>query len=134
MDNTVLLALIGIAEMVVTSVVTFLLTRRKYKTEVKECEIHNDGYKIENDEKKFDLYVKMINDNNIRIDELQEENRDLRRQVAEMRSVVFSMLQQICTDMMCQNRKFDQEQCPYYDALFNLRNENNDNDKNNNNN
>lgn len=121
MDNTILLALIGLGEAVITSVVTFLLTRRKYKTEVKEGEIHNDGYKIENDEKKFDLYVKMINDNNIRIDELQEENRDLRKQVAEMRSVVFSMLQQICTDMMCQNRKFDQAQCPYYETLFNLK-------------
>lgn len=121
MDSTIILSLIGLGEAVITSVVTFLLTRRKYKTEVKEGEIHNDGYKIENDEKKFDLYVKMINDNNIRIDELQEENRDLRRQVAEMRSVVFSMLQQICTDMMCQNRKFDQAQCPYYETLFNLK-------------
>lgn len=71
----------------------------------------------------------MINDNNIRIDELQEENRDLRKQVAEMRSVVFSMLQQICTDMMCQNRKFDKSQCPYYDMLFQFKkDDNNDNE------
>lgn len=123
MSEAILLSIIGIAEMVITSVVTFLLTRRKYRNEVKEGEIHNDGYQIENDEKKFDLYVKMINDNNIRIDELQEENRDLRKQVAEMRSIVFNMLQQICTDMMCQSRKFDQQQCPYYDALFNLKKE-----------
>lgn len=129
MSEAILLAIIGIAEMIITSVVTFLLTRRKYKTEVKESEIHNDGYQIENDEKKFDLYVKMINDNNIRIDELQEENRDLRRQVAEMRSVVFSMLQQICTDMMCQNRKFDQQQCPYYETLFNLKKDDDDDNK-----
>lgn len=129
MSEAILLAIIGIVEMVITSVVTFLLTRRKYRNEVKEGEIHNDGYQIENDEKKFDLYVKMINDNNIRIDELQEENRDLRRQVAEMRSVVFSMLQQICTDMMCQNRKLDQSQCPYYDMLFQFKkDDNNDNE------
>lgn len=43
MDNTILLALIGIAEMVVTSVVTFLLTRHKYKNEVKGGEIENEG-------------------------------------------------------------------------------------------
>ena len=121
MDSTILLALIGLGEAIITSVVTFLLTRRKYKTEVKEGEIHNDGYKIENDEKKFDLYVKMINDNEMRIDNLQEENRDLRKQVAEMRSVVFGMLQQVCTDMMCQSRKFDQQQCPYYETMFNLK-------------
>ena len=93
MTEGFILAMLGIIEAVLTSVVTFLLTRRKYRTEVKEGEIHNDGYKIENDEKKFDLYVKMINDNEMRIDNLQEENRDLRKQVAEMRSVVFGMLQ-----------------------------------------
>lgn len=120
MDNTILLALIGIFEMILTSLVTFLLTRRKYRNEVKEGEIHNDGYKIDNDEKKFNLYIKMISENEKRIDRLQKENDDLSLQVAEMRSVVFGMLQQVCTDMMCQNRKFDQASCPYYDTLFKL--------------
>lgn len=120
MTEGIILAIIGIAEAVVASVVTFLLTKSKYKTEVKGGELENDGHKIENDEKKFDLYVKMINDNNIRIGELQSENQYLRREMAEMRTVVFGMLQQICTDMMCQNRKFEQEQCPYYDTIFKL--------------
>lgn len=120
MDNTILLALIGIFEMVLTSLVTFLFTRRKYKNEVKEGEIHNDGYKIDNDEKKFNLYIKMINENEKRIDRLQKENDNLSLQIAEMRSVVFGMLQQVCTDMMCQNRKFDQASCPYYDTVFKL--------------
>ena len=118
MTEGFLLAMIGVLEAILTSVVTFLLTRRKYRTEVREGEIHNDGYKIENDEKKFDLYVKMINDNELRINNLQDENRDLRAQVAEMRSVVFGMLQQVCTDMMCQSRKFDVQSCPYYDNIF----------------
>lgn len=126
MDNTILLALIGIFEMVLTSLVTFLLTRRKYKNEVKEGEIHNDGYKIDNDEKKFNLYIKMINENEKRIDRLQKENDNLSLQIAEMRSVVFGMLQQVCTDMMCQNRKFDQASCPYYDTLFKLNKEEDD--------
>lgn len=129
MDTTILLALIGIFEMVLTSFVTFLLTRRKYKNEVKEGEIHNDGYKIENDEKKFNLYIKMLNENEKRIDRLQKENDDLSLQIAEMRSVVFGMLQQVCTDMICQNRKFDQSQCPYYDALFTIKKEENNDDE-----
>lgn len=126
MDDTILLALIGIFEMVITSLVTFLLTRRKYKNEVKEGEIHNDGYKIDNDEKKFNLYIKMINENEKRIDRLQKENDNLSLQIAEMRSVVFGMLQQVCTDMMCQNRKFDQASCPYYDTVFKLNKEEDD--------
>ena len=121
MDNTILLALIGLGEAVITSVVTFLLTRRKYKTEVKGSEIQNDGMQIDNDQKDLQFYIQMVNDNKLQLKELQEQNQYLRREVAEMRSVVFGMLSQICTDMMCQNRKFDQEQCPYYEMLFKLK-------------
>lgn len=60
----------------------------------------------------------MINDNKQKMDELSKENFELRREMAELRSVVFSMLQQICTDMMCQNREFDREKCPYYETIF----------------
>lgn len=63
----------------------------------------------------------MVNDNKLQLKELQEQNQYLRREIAEMRSVVFGMLSQICTDVMCQNRKFDQEQCPYYEMLFKLK-------------
>ena len=123
MDSTILLALIGLVEAVITSVVTFLLTRRKYKTEVKGSEIQNDGMQIDNDQKDLQFYIQMVNDNKLQLKELQEQNQYLRREVAEMRSVVFGMLSQICTDMMCQNRKFDQEQCPYYEMLFKLKKE-----------
>lgn len=36
MSETILLSIVGIAEMIITSMVTFLLTRRKYRNEVKE--------------------------------------------------------------------------------------------------
>lgn len=121
MDNTILLALIGIGEIVITSIVTFLLTRKKYKTEVIGGEIDNAGHKIENDDKNLSFYIKMINDNNAKLDELLIENKDMRKEVAEMRFVVFNMLSQICTDVMCNKRVFDKEKCPYYDILFNMK-------------
>lgn len=118
MDSTVLLSLIGLGEAIITSVVTFLLTRRKYKTEVKGGEIENQGNQIDNDRKDLQFYIDMVEDNKAQLAELQKENREQRREIAEMRSVVFSMLQQICTDMMCQSRQFDREKCPYYDQIF----------------
>lgn len=124
MDNTILLALIGLMEAVITSVVTFLLTRRKYKTEVKGSEIQNDGMQIDNDQKDLQFYIQMVNDNKLQLKDLQEQNQYMRREVADMRTVVFGMLSQICTDMLCQNRKFDQEQCPYYEMVFKLKKEN----------
>lgn len=121
MTEGFILAMLGIIEAVLTSVVTFLLTRRKYKTEVV-------GNEIDNKHKDLSFYIDLVNDNKQKLDELQyenkelrDENKELRKEMAEMRSVVFGMLQQVCTDMMCQSRKFDQQQCPYYETIFNLK-------------
>ena len=120
MTEGFVLAMLGIMEAILTSVVTFLLTRRKYRVEVHGGEIENSGHQIDNEQNKLDFYIKLVSDNKQKLDELSDENKDLRKQVAEMRSVVFGMLGQICTDMICQSRKFDQEQCPYYEQLFKL--------------
>lgn len=130
MTEGFLLAIVGILASVITSVVTFLLTKRKYRVEVHGGEIENKGHQIENNRKDLAFYIDLVDDNKRKLDELQNENkefrienRELQKEIAEIRSVVFSMLQQICTDMMCQNRKFDQSQCPYYETIFNLRKE-----------
>lgn len=117
----IILAFIGIVEAVITSLITFILTRRKYKAEVKGSEIENDGHQIDNSHNTLDFYIKLVDDNKKKLDELQVENQYLRQEMAEMRTVVFGMLSQICTDMMCQNRKFDQASCPYYDKVFKLQ-------------
>lgn len=121
MESGILLAVLGILEAVVTSIITFLLTRKKYKAEVQGEEIQNSGHTIDNKHKDLDFYINLVNDNREKLEDLLEENRDLRKEMAEMRTVVFGMLQQICTDMMCQNRKFDQQSCPYYDKVFKLQ-------------
>lgn len=124
MESGILLALIGIGEAILTSIVTFLLTRRKYKTEVQGGQIENTGHEIDNKHNDLDFYIKLANDNKEKLKELSQENRDLRKEMAEMRTVVFGMLQQVCTDILCQERKFDQEQCPYYETIFKLHDEN----------
>ena len=63
MENGVTLALIGLAEAVITAVVTFLLTRRKYKTEVA-------GNEIDNKHKDLDFYIDLVNDNKEKLNEL----------------------------------------------------------------
>ena len=121
METGVLLAIVGQMETIIAAIVTFLLTRRKYRVEVEGGKIENSGHQIDNKHNDLDFYIKLANDNKEKLDELSVENRDLRKEMAEMRAVVFGMLQQICTDMMCQNRKFDQQSCPYYDKVFNLQ-------------
>lgn len=121
METGVLLAIVGQMETIIAAIVTFFLTRRKYRVEVEGGKIENSGHQIDNKHNDLDFYIKLVSDNEVRLDDLSQENKDLRKEVAEMRSVVFGMLSQICTDMMCQHRKFDQETCPYYDTIFKMK-------------
>ena len=82
------MALVGVVCSAISSVVTFLLTRRKYNTEV-------DSQQIENMEKSFDIYKKMMEESmavqNKRIDQLQKENDNLRQQVYQLQQQLISL-------------------------------------------
>ena len=87
------MALVGVVCSAISSVVTFLLTRRKYNTEV-------DSQQIENMEKSFDIYKKMMEESletqrktmETRINDLQRENDFLRQQVDTLRNQMIQFL------------------------------------------
>lgn len=110
MDTTILLAIIGIAEAVITGFVTFFMTKRKYNTEV-------DSNIIKNMQESLTFYKELSDDNKARLVEAQQKAKAMEQEISELRSVVFGMLTQICTDMMCQNRSFDKQRCPYYSSI-----------------
>lgn len=101
MSEAIILALIAIGEMVITSVVTFLLTKRKYRTEV-------DNGVIENMQKSLNFYKELSDDNRKRLEKVLEENSQIQQEMFQMRKIMMGMLSQICTDLVCQNRKIDQ--------------------------
>lgn len=100
MSEAIILALIAIGEMVITSVVTFLLTKRKYRTEV-------DNGVIENMQKSLNFYKELSDDNRKRLEKVLEENSQIQQEMFQMRKIMMGMLSQICTDLVCQNRKID---------------------------
>ena len=110
MENGVLLAIIGIAEAVITAIVTFVLTKKKYYSEV-------DSNVINNMRESLNFYKDLADDNRKRLTEVLENNKKLEDEVSELRKVVYGMLAQICTDVMCQNRQFDRSRCPYIDDI-----------------
>ena len=110
MENGILLALIGIAEAVITAIVTFVLTKKKYYSEV-------DSNVINNMRESLNFYKYLADDNRQRLNEVLEKNKRLEEEVSELRKVVYGMLTQICTDMMCQNRQFDKTRCPYLEDI-----------------
>lgn len=99
MPSEILTTLVGLFCTTVSSIVTFVLTKRKYNVEV-------DSQQIENMSKSFDIYKKMmeetidsqkklmeatisyqndiISSQNKKIEDLQKENETLRKQVSEL--------------------------------------------------
>lgn len=100
MASEIIITLVGLFCTTVSSVVTFILTRRKYDTEV-------DSQQIENMEKSFDIYKKMmeetleaqrktsevtINNLTAQVTELKNENEFLRKQVDSLRNQMIEFL------------------------------------------
>lgn len=103
MPSEIVASLIGLFCTIVSSVVTFILTKRKYNTEV-------DSQQIRNMSDAFDLYKKtmeeslssqkarmeaVIQSQNDKIDALQKENNDLRQQVSDFKNQVNELQLQI---------------------------------------
>jgi len=100
MASEIVMAIVGVVCTGLSSLITFLLTRRKYNTEV-------DSQQIENMEKSFNAYKKMmeetleaqkrlmettVNGLNAKVDTLEGENKFLRKQVDELRSQLIQYL------------------------------------------
>ena len=100
MTSEIIITLVGLFCTTVSSIVTFILTRRKYNTEV-------DSQQIENMEKSFDAYKKMmeetleaqkklmettVNGLNNKVETLEKENDFLRKQVDSLRTQMIQFL------------------------------------------
>lgn len=109
MTSTIITALVGLFCTLASSMVTFLLTRRKYNEEVM-------SQKIDNLNKAFDLATKMNNETSRVLDEkiatqeniikqLQDENIKLKKQVYDLQMKFAKMLTYTCNDANCQLRQ-----------------------------
>lgn len=88
---------VGLVSNIITGVVTWFLSKRKYNSEV-------DQTLIENMEKSLEFYTKLSDDNSQRLDDMMEENTKLRDEVIDLRKQVSELVFNICLDLTCQNR------------------------------
>ena len=98
MDTALITALVGI----ITAILTFILTKKKYDEEVEAKEIKNDLDSLEYYKK---LTSETIETQNKKIANLQKENQELRDQVNHLQAQVASLLDNICYDTSCNKRK-----------------------------
>ena len=105
MNDIVLTGLITFCTSALTSVVTWMLAKRKYNAEV-------DNHLIENMKESLDFYRQLSDDNKNRLEEVLKRNEQLEirdakleEEVRELRAQLFSIMQNICYNLTCQIRQ-----------------------------
>ena len=89
---------VGTIPAVITGWITWFLSRRKYKAEV-------DSSVIENMKQSLEFYTRLSDDNKRRLDEALKKNAELEKEVRELRSQVFELMQNVCYSMQCELRE-----------------------------
>lgn len=105
---------VGIVASIVSGWTSWIFARKKYNSEV-------DGNLIENMQKSLDFYKNLSDDNEQRLDkvlednialresieELLKENKQLKKEIDNLKNQVIKITTTICTDLSCQIRNRD---------------------------
>ena len=89
---------VGIITTVISGWTSWFFARRKYNSEV-------DNNLIENMQQSLEFYKKLSDDNKNRLDEVLKRNTELEQEIRDLRKQMFSLMNSICTDLTCQLRK-----------------------------
>lgn len=99
MDTGILItALIGIITTFVSGFTSWFFTRKKYNSEVDQNVIHNMNESLE-------FYKKLSDDNKARLDEMIKRNDELEEEIKELRKQVSDLLLFTCRDLTCKLRQ-----------------------------
>lgn len=100
-DNGIIITgAVGIVTSIISSWTTWFLARKKYNSEV-------DSNLIENMQKSLSFYQKLSDDNKERLEEALTRSVYLEEEVKELRRQVLNLTAVICTDISCYVRKND---------------------------
>lgn len=89
---------VGITTTIISGWTSWFFARRKYNSEV-------DNNLIENMQQSLEFYKKLSDDNKNRLDEVLKRNAELEQEIRDLRKQMFSLMNSICTDLTCQLRK-----------------------------
>ena len=89
---------VGIITTVISGWTSWFFARRKYNSEV-------DNNLIENMQQSLEFYKKLSDDNKNRLDEVLKRNAELEQEIRDLRKQMFSLMNSICTDLTCQLMK-----------------------------
>lgn len=115
MNEIIITSLIGLFTTIVSGISSWLLAKKKYNAEV-------DHSIIDNMKESLEFYQNLSNDNKDRLtealaenkqlrqdmDRISEENKELKRDIVQLRNQIVGLATSICTDLSCQLRKREQ--------------------------
>ena len=96
-SEVVLTGVIGLFTTILSGWVSWFFARKKYNSEV-------DHNLIENMENSVEFYRKLSDDNKARLDEVLEKNKNLEKEVQELRRQVLNLTMNICMNLTCSSR------------------------------
>lgn len=96
--GVIVTAIIGIVTSFTSAWVSWFFTRKKYSAEVDENVIHNMSESLE-------FYKKLSDDNKNRLDLMIKNNEELEEEMKDLRKQVNILMTYMCADLTCQVRK-----------------------------
>lgn len=99
MDPSLITGIVTLGTNLVTGIVTWLLTRRKYNIEV-------DSNEIENLKKSLEFYEDIVKDNNRKLQFYIKLAEDNRVEVYRLKDIIHKLLNNSCLDNVCTKRQF----------------------------
>ena len=99
MDPSLIAGIVTLGTNLATGIVTWLLARRKYNTEV-------DSNEIENLKKSLEFYEDIVKDNNSKLQFYIKLAEDNRVEVYRLKDIIHRLLNNSCLDNVCTKRQF----------------------------
>lgn len=99
MDPSLTTGIVTLGTNLATGIVTWLLARRKYNTEV-------DSNEIENLKKSLEFYEDIVRDNNRKLQFYIKLAEDNRVEVYRLKGIIHRLLNNSCLDNVCTKRQF----------------------------
>lgn len=98
MSSELWIALVGVVSTVASGWTSWFFTRKKYNSEV-------DNTVIENMKQSLEFYTKLSDDNKARLEEALKRNELLDEEVRDLRKQVNELMMSICYDLTCSARQ-----------------------------
>ncbi|MBQ7430732.1 MAG: hypothetical protein IJV29_18800 [Butyrivibrio sp.] len=95
--QVIVTGVVGLITTITSGWASWLFAKKKYNAEV-------DTNLIENMQKSLDFYMKLSDDNKARLDEALKRNDTLEEEIRDLRKQMFELMNNICYDMTCELR------------------------------